>query len=86
MESPLSPALCGMVIACLESVCARTFAETLTNIHLRSCFLMYVDKRLLFSPRHLMQLPCTSLDAIYNFILGQWEEVITYLVKTIFLC
>ena len=68
----------------LESVCGRTFAETLTNIHLRSCFLMYVDNRLLFSPRQLMQLPCNSLDLMYNCILGPWGEVITCLVKTIF--
>ena len=54
MGSPISPALCSMVISGLEDIWKRTFSSLLRNISLTSCFLRYVDNRILFCPRHVL--------------------------------
>ena len=46
MGSPLSPALCLMVVALSEEVWFRTYESQLTNIDLTSRLLRYVDNRL----------------------------------------
>lgn len=46
MGSPLSPALCLMVVALSEEVWYRTFSSTLSTLDLSSRFLRYVDNRL----------------------------------------
>ena len=61
MGSPLSPALCSMVIASLEAVWRRTFEIMVRSIDLHTCFLRYVDNRLLFAPKSFLQLPCVQL-------------------------
>ena len=60
MGSPLSPALCSMVIASLESVWKRTFQLSVRNMDLHT-FLRYVDNRLLFAPESFLKLPCMQL-------------------------
>ena len=61
MGSPLSPALCSMVIVSLESVWRRTFELTVRNMDLHTCFERYVDNRLLFAPQSFLKLPCMQL-------------------------
>ena len=46
MGSPLSPALCLMVVALSEEVWFRTYESQLTNMDLTSRLLRYVDNRL----------------------------------------
>ena len=46
MGSPLSPALCLMVVALSEEIWYRTFADTLASMDLTSRLLRYVDNRL----------------------------------------
>ena len=46
MGSPLSPALCLMVVALSEEIWYRTFADTLASTDLTSRLLRYVDNRL----------------------------------------
>ena len=50
MCSPLSPALCLMVVALSEEVWHRTFESTLTTMNLTSRLLRYVDFALRYSP------------------------------------
>ena len=59
IRSPLSPALCGTVIASLESVWTRTFRVSGVRFH--ACFLRYVDNRLLFAPQSILKLPWVQL-------------------------
>ena len=46
MGSPLSPALCLMVVALSEEIWYRTFYDTLASMDLTSRLLLYVDNRL----------------------------------------
>ena len=52
MCSPLSPALCLMVVALSEEVWHRTFESTLTTMNLTSRLLRYVDNRLCLVDSH----------------------------------
>ena len=67
MGSPLSPALCGMVIAAQEEIWHRTFSITGSgmNRNLLSLRLRYVDNRLWISERRFEQLPGVRLFVNY---------------------
>ena len=60
MGSPLSPALCLMVVALSEEVWHRTFSTTLATMDLSSRFLRYVDNRLCLVVQHWMDDPAIS--------------------------
>ena len=60
MGSPLSPALCLMVVALSEEVWHRTFSSTLATMDLSSRFLRYVDNRLCLVDRHWLDDPAIS--------------------------
>ena len=63
MGSPLSPALCLMVVALSEEIWFRTYASFLKSLDLASRFLRYVDNRLcLVDPTWL------SEPSITNFL------------------
>ena len=49
----------------LESVWARTFAETVSNMHFHACFLCYVDNRL-FCPQTILRLACVQRMEFYG--------------------
>ena len=49
MGSPLSPALCMMVVALSEEIWYQTYRNTLVNMDLSSRLLRYVDNRLCLS-------------------------------------
>ncbi|CAE7275386.1 mettl21a [Symbiodinium sp. CCMP2456] len=57
MVSPLSPALCGMVIAAQEEIWRRTFSITCSNMNRALLSLRYVDNRIWISERRFEQLP-----------------------------
>ena len=56
MGSPLSPALCLMVVSIYEEICYSTHRTLLTNHHLQALYLRYVDNRLLPVPEGLCDL------------------------------
>ena len=60
MGSPLSPALCLMVVALSEEVWFRTFSSTLNSMDLTSRFLRYVDNRLCLVNPHWLDEPALS--------------------------
>ena len=60
MGSPLSPALCLMVVALSEEVWYRTFSSTLSTLDLSSRFLRYVDNRLCLVNPHWLDEPAFS--------------------------
>lgn len=55
--SPLSPALCLMVVALSEEVWYRTYSSTLSTLDLSSRFLRYVDNRLCLINLHWLDDP-----------------------------
>ncbi|CAE7665130.1 unnamed protein product [Symbiodinium necroappetens] len=57
MGSPLSPALCGMVIAAQEEIWRRTFNISCSNMSRSLLGLRYVDNRLWLSESRFEQLP-----------------------------
>ena len=57
MGSPLSPALCLMVVSISEQIWHNTFNQLLSNHHLFIQHVRYVDNRLIFGDRRL-----TSFD------------------------
>ena len=57
MGSPLSPALCGMVIAAQEEIWRRTFSITCCSMNQAQLGLRYVDNRLWISESRFEQLP-----------------------------
>ena len=59
MGSPLSPALCMMVVALSEEIWYRTYQTTLTTMDLSARLLRYVDNRLC-----LADLPGTTTFAL----------------------
>ena len=67
MGSPLSPALCGMVIAAQE-IWRRTFSVTCSSMSRNLLSLRYVDNRLWISERRSEQLPGVRLFLNSRFL------------------
>ena len=61
MGSPLSPALCSMMIAAQEEVWRRSFSITCSNMNRCMLVLRYVDNRLWLSEQRFAQLPAVKL-------------------------
>jgi hypothetical protein len=57
MGSPLSPALCLMVVSISEQIWSINFNQLLSNHHLFIKYIRYVDNRLIFGDSRLQQLP-----------------------------
>ena len=57
MGSPLSPALCLMVVSISELIWSINFKQILSNHHLFLKHIRYVDNRLIFGDSRLRQLP-----------------------------
>ena len=57
MGSPLSPALCLMVVSISEQIWSINFKEILKNHNLFARHIRYVDNRLVFGDRRLCDLP-----------------------------
>ena len=68
MGSPLSPALCLMVVSIREQIWSLTFKQSLANRNLFIQRLRYVDNRLMFGDRRLADLPAYVLlhDGFYG--------------------
>ena len=56
MGSPLSPALCLMVVSISEQIWSNTFRQLLSNHHLFIRHIRYVDNRLIFGDKRLTEL------------------------------
>ena len=56
MGSPLSPALCLMVVSISEQIWSITFKQLLSNHNLFIRHIRYVDNRLIFGDKRLMEL------------------------------
>ena len=56
MGSPLSPALCLMVVSISEQIWSSTFRHLLSNHHLFIRHIRYVDNRLIFGDKRLTEL------------------------------
>ena len=56
MGSPLSPALCLMVVSISEQIWSSTFHQILSNHHLFIRHIRYVDNRLIFGDKRLTEL------------------------------
>ena len=56
MGSPLSPALCLMVVSISEQIWSCTFRQILANHHLFIRHIRYVDNRLIFGDKRLTEL------------------------------
>ena len=61
MGSPLSPALCLMVVSVYEQIWYHTHRESITNLHLHALFLRYVDNRLVIIPSSTKELPAFQI-------------------------
>ena len=62
MGSPLSPALCLMVVSLSEQLWHRTYSQMISNSHFTACMLRYVDNRLIVLPPSLAtSFPFTTL-------------------------
>lgn len=57
MGSPLSPALCLMVVSIREQIWSINFKQFLNNHHLFIRHICYVDNRLIFGESRLQDLP-----------------------------
>ena len=57
MGSPLSPAICLMVVSISEQIWSINFKQILSNHHLFIKHIRYVDSRLIFGNSRLKQLP-----------------------------
>ena len=57
MGSPLSPALCLMVVSISEQIWSINFKQVLTNHNLFIKHIRYVDNRLIFGDARLQDLP-----------------------------
>ena len=57
MGSPLSPALCLMVVSISEQIWSINFKQILSNHHLFIKHIRYVDNCLIFGDSRLKQLP-----------------------------
>ena len=56
MGSPLSPALCLMVVSISEKIWSNTFRHLMSNHHLFIRHIRYVDNRLIFGDKRLTEL------------------------------
>ena len=56
MGSPLSPALCLMVVSISEQIWSNTFRHLMSNHHLFIPHIRYVDNRLIFGDKRLTEL------------------------------
>ena len=61
MGSPLSPALCLMVVSVYEQIWFHTHRESITNLHLHALFLRYVDNRLVILPSSTTGIPAYQI-------------------------
>ena len=61
MGSPLSPALCLMVVSVYEQIWFHTHRESITNLHLHALFLRYVDNRLVIIPSSTTDIPAYQI-------------------------
>ena len=61
MGSPLSPALCLMVVSVYEQIWFHTHRESISNLHLHALFLRYVDNRLVIIPTSTVDLPAYQI-------------------------
>ena len=61
MGSPLSPALCLMVVSVYEQIWSHTHRESITNLHLHALFLRYVDNRLVIIPTSTTDIPAYQI-------------------------
>ena len=61
MGSPLSPALCLMVVSVYEQIWHHTHEESITNMHHHALFLRYVDSRLALIPASTVDLPAYQI-------------------------
>ena len=61
MGSPLSPALCLMVVSVYEQIWDHTHEESITNMHHHALFLRYVDNRLALIPASTVDLPADQI-------------------------
>ena len=61
MGSPLSPALCLMVVSVYEQIWFHTHRESITNLHLHALFLRYVDNRLVILPSTTTEIPAYQI-------------------------
>ena len=61
MGSPISPALCGMVIASLEECWMQCYSIARRSSDMFCLFLRYVDSRLLFMLRDISRQSCLQL-------------------------
>lgn len=67
MGSPLSPALCLMVVSVYEQIWYHTHRESITNLHLHTLFLRYIDNRLVILPSSTRDLPAYQIWVDSNF-------------------
>ena len=70
MGSPLSPALCNMVISAHEEVWRRTFAQSFSSMNRNLLCLRYVDNRLWISKDRVASLPGVRLFLSNHFYGG----------------
>ena len=56
MGSPLSPALCLMVVSISEQIWSNTFRHIISNHHLFIRHIRYVDNRLIFGDKRLTEM------------------------------
>ena len=69
MGSPLSPALCLMVVSISEQIWSLTFKQSLASQNLFIKHVRYVDNRLLFGDRRITTLPAYEVlihDGFYG--------------------
>ena len=69
MGSPLSPALCLMVVSISEQIWAITYKQSLASHQLFAKHIRYVDNRLLFADRRILSVPAYEVlihDGFYG--------------------
>jgi len=67
MGSPLSPALCLMVVSVYEQIWFHTHRESISNLHLNALFLRYVDHRPVILPSSTKHLAAFQVLVDPNF-------------------
>lgn len=68
MGSPLSPALCLMVVSVYEQIWYHTHRESISNLHVHALFLRYVDNRLVILPSSNKDLPAFQILVDPHFL------------------
>ena len=61
MGSPLSPALCLMVVSVYEQIWFHTHQSSISNLHLSALFLRYVDNRLVIISSSTVDIPAYQI-------------------------